>query len=355
MTDPVTPVRSSAQVARRALIVSVVALAVVVAVLALWKIRLILGLFLFGIVVAAAIRPGVEALHARGVPRALGIAVHYAGVCAVAGVLLWLVVPQAVTEVQNAIAAVPETKSEVAREAATSNGIKHDFLVGLEKRLQELPTGPELVGPAVELTRTAVEVIVGIFFLFASAAYWISDRQRVERLLLSTVPASRRQTVRDTWHVIDVKLGAFVRAQLLLILVVGAVLACAFWLIGLPYWMLIGVFAAIVELVPVVGPIIAGALAVGVGLTVSWQLGLTAGFVVLAVRLLEDYFVLPRVLGRFVRLSPLIVLIAVSAAGVLFGGLGVLLAIPLAVVAPTIVEVTLLGREPEQSMPGAAG
>lgn len=349
MDERTLTTRSPAQVARTTLIVSLVALGVVVVAVALWKMRLILGLFLLGMVIASAMRPGVTALHRRGVPRALGVAVHYAAVAVVVGVLLWLVVPRAVTEVQNAIAEFPETKTEVAKEAARSEGLKQDLLKGLERRLSELPTGSELVGPAVELTKTAVELIVGIFFLFASAAYWLFERERVERLVLSALPAARRATVRDTWRLIDLKLGAFVRGQLLLILLVGSVLSFAFWAIGLPYWILIGVFAGIVEIVPVIGPLIAGVLAVGVGLTVSWQLAVTAGLVVLAVRLAEDYLLLPRVLGRVVRLSPLIILISVSAAGVLFGAFGVLLAIPLAVVAATTVEVVLFGRDPKDS------
>ena len=63
-------------------------------------------------------------------------------------------------------------------------------------------------------------------------------------------------------------------------------LSFAFWLIGLPFWLLIGVFAGLVELVPVVGPLAAGALAVGVGLTVSWQTAVAAAGRRLGVRLL---------------------------------------------------------------------
>ena len=63
-------------------------------------------------------------------------------------------------------------------------------------------------------------------------------------------------------------------------MLVGTVLSVAFWAIGLPYWLLIGTFAGLVEIVPVIGPFVAGALAVGVGLTVSWQTALAAGLAV---------------------------------------------------------------------------
>ena len=99
------------------------------------------------------------------------------------------------------------------------------------------------------------------------------------------------------------------RGQLILVAVVATVLSLAFWAIGEPYWILIGAFAGLVEIVPVIGPITAGALAIGVGATASTTVAILAGVVVLVVRLLEDYLVIPRVLGDAVGLTPLVVLV----------------------------------------------
>jgi len=158
--------------------------------------------------------------------------------------------------------------------------------------------------------------------------------------------------VRDTWELIDAKLGAYVRGQAVLIVLVGIVLSLAFWAIGLPYWLLIGAFAGLVEIIPVLGPFAAGALAVGVGLTVSWQTALAAGLAVLGVRLLEDYLVIPRLLGDAVGLTPLVVLVAVTGCGLLFGGFAVILAIPLAAVIATLIDVIVRDKDPaEEDVP----
>jgi predicted PurR-regulated permease PerM len=115
---------------------------------------------------------------------------------------------------------------------------------------------------------------------------------------------------------------------------------------------LIGPVAGLVELVPVLGPLLAGILAVAVGFTASWHTALAAGLVVLGVRLLEDYIVVPRVLGDAVGLSPLIVLVAVAASGIVLGGMAVLLAVPLAAVLGTVVDVALLKKDPaKQDVP----
>jgi predicted PurR-regulated permease PerM len=123
------------------------------------------------------------------------------------------------------------------------------------------------------------------------------------------------------------------------------VLAFSFWLIGLPYYVLLGIFAGVLEVVPVLGPLVAGALAVMIGFTVSWKVALAAGLAVLVVRLIEDYVVVPRVLGDAVGLSPLVVIVSVSAVGILFGGFAVLLAIPLAAAVATLVEVIVRGDD----------
>jgi predicted PurR-regulated permease PerM len=104
--------------------------------------------------------------------------------------------------------------------------------------------------------------------------------------------------------------------------------------------------------VPVIGPLTAGAVAVGVGLTESIQLGVAAGVAVLIVRLLEDYVVIPKVLGEAVGLSPLLVLVSVTATAILFGEAAVLLAIPLAAVLATLVDVIVLDKDPaEEDVP----
>ena len=97
-----------------------------------------------------------------------------------------------------------------------------------------------------------------------------------------------------------------------------------------------------------IGPLVAFAITIGAGLTVSWHLAALAGAILLAVRLAEDYLVTPRVLGGAVGLSPLVVLVSVLATSLLFGAFYVLLAIPLTSLLATIVDVTLRGVEPAE-------
>ena len=336
--------------AERVALSTLIVIAIVALALALWKLKLVLALVFLAFILAAALRPGIDRLGRAGVPRGLGLAIHYLAIAGLLTVALWFVVPRAVDQVQNALGGT--TQAQIHQEAANSKGIKHEVLTAIDKRLREVPKASELLHPAVEVTLKVFEVVLGLFFVLASAAYWIFERDRAVDFVTSFIPRPRRKKVRDTWDLIDLKLGAFVRGQALLIVLVGTVLSVAFWAIGLPYFILIGAFAGLVEIVPVIGPVAAGTLAVAVGATESWHMALAAGICVLGVRLLEDYLIVPKVLGEAVGLSPLLVLVSVTAVGILFGGFAVILAVPLVAVLVTLLDVVVRDVDPaEEDVP----
>jgi predicted PurR-regulated permease PerM len=335
-----------ADTARRAFVATLVAVAVVALALALWKVKIVIALVFLGLIIAAAMRPGVERLAEWRIPRPVGVTLHYVAIVGAIAVLLWLVVPRATDQVDQALGGVPTSRQELNQKAKRTTGIKHEFFAGLNKRLRKLPSAGSVVHMSVSVGTKALEALVGIFFVFATAAYWIFERERAIGFVNSLIARRHRRVVHDTWELIDAKLGAFVRGQLLLIAFVATVLSLAFWAIGVPFWLLLGVFAGIVEIVPVIGPLIASVVAVGVGLTASWHVALAAGIAVLVVRLIEDYVVIPRVMGHVTGLSPLLVLVGVTTVGLLFGGFYVLLATPLVAVLVTLLDVIVRDKDP---------
>jgi predicted PurR-regulated permease PerM len=338
------------QTAQRAAIATLVAGGIIVAALALWKLKLVLGLLFFALIISAAMRPSIEWLERKRVPRGAGLAIHYIAIVGVIAGALAFAVPRALDQVNHALS--PSGKAEIAQAAKKSHGVKHQVLTALQKRLQHLPKKSEIAKPAANAGVKAFEVMIGILFTFATAAYWIFERDKTIDVVCSLLPRPKRKLVRDTWDLIDAKLGAFVRGQLLLIVLVGTALSLLFWAIGEPYWILVGTFAGLVEVVPVIGPLAAGALAVAVGFTSSFQVAALAAACVLGVRLLEDYLVMPKILGEAVGLSPLLVLVSVTAVGILFSGWAVLFAVPIAAVVVTLFDVILRDLDPaEEELP----
>jgi predicted PurR-regulated permease PerM len=334
--------------AKRAAISTLVVIAIVAAALALWKLKVIIALIFLGVTIAAAMRPGIDRLAAWHVPRSVGLLIHYVALFGLVALLLWLAVPRALSQVESALGTtgIPTKASDLQEATKNAHGIKRKILESLQNRLQHLPKASKVFESGFSVGLKAFEILIALFFTFATAAYWIFERDRTIDFVASLLPRPKRKKMRDTWKLIDLKLGAFVRGECLLILFVGFVLSLLFFAIGLPYWLLIGAFAGVVEIVPVIGPLAAGALAVGVGLTVGPSTALWAGLCVLGVRLAEDYLVVPRVLGDATGLSPLLVLVSVTAVGILFGGFAVILAVPLAAVLGTLVDVIVRDRDP---------
>ncbi len=336
---------------KRAALVTLVVIGLIALSLALWKLRLVVGLVFAAMIIAAAIRPSVDRLASMRVPRVAGVLLHYALLLGLIAVGLSFAVPAALHQIDHALSA--SGKAQIAHAANHSSGIKHDVLVALQKRLKHLPKASHFVGPAVSAGKVAFELLIGAFFTFAAAAYWIFERDKTIDLVASLLPRPKRKKMRDTWHLIDLRLGAFVRGQVLLIILVGTVLSLVFWAIGEPYWILVGAFAGLLEVIPVIGPLSAGIIAVAVGLTSSVTVAILAAACVLAVRLVEDYVVMPKVLGEAVGLSPLLVLVSVTSIGILFSGWAVLFAVPIAAVAVTLFDVILRDLDPAEEEPPA--
>ena len=178
--------------ARKSFIATLVAVLVIAGALALWHLKVLVALLLLALVISSAMRPGVEFLHRHRIPRALGVAIHYVAFLAVIAFLLWLIVPRALDQVESAVGTIPTSAQDVAQAAKHSHGIKHEILVGLQHRLERLPQGTGLIHPAVTYGRQALEILVGIFFTFAVAAYWIFEKERAQTLILSLVRRKNR-------------------------------------------------------------------------------------------------------------------------------------------------------------------
>jgi predicted PurR-regulated permease PerM len=310
---------------------------VLAAALALWAARTIVLLLFLAYTLAAAIDPGVARLARWGVPRAVAVAAHFAVAAGLVGLLLWLAVPLALDQTQHALEARPQVGAN-----GTFESIRDQALSKLEHGLLNVSSQDTAVSAVVD----TLSVLAGIAFVVAATVYWLFERDRLVALVLALVPHEKRRTLRDTWLLIDLKLGAVIRTKLLLVLITSTVLSLAFWLIGLPYFLLVGLFAGVVEILPVIGPLLAGLIAVAAGLTVSWQLALAAAAVVYGFRILQDYVINPHFFGHAVHLPPLVVLIAVSAIALLLGPLWVPLAVPLTAVAATLLDVLVWKQDP---------
>jgi predicted PurR-regulated permease PerM len=308
----------------------------------LWRVRSIVILLLLALTFAAAIRPGVEWLTRRRVPQSVAIGVFFFGVLGLFALFFWLAVPPALHQIGEALA----QRDGTGRAAAQSTGIRHDVLAWVNTQLHQLPSGSQILHPVAAYGHKATDAVVAVFFTLAATWYWVSERDRMIDLLSRMAPEAKREKARQTYLAIDRRLGSYTRLKFIMVFVIGAVLSAGFYLVGLNYWLLVGGFVSLVEIVPVIGPLVGAILVVAVGLPQSVHVAALALLVMVAVREFQSYVINPHLMGHSVGLSPLVTLVSVSVVGLVFGGLAVVLAIPVTSAVATLIDVFVLDHDP---------
>jgi predicted PurR-regulated permease PerM len=328
-------------VARTWAVVTLVSGSIVVAAVVLWALRTVLVLMLVAFTIAVGMRKSVEWLRGRGVPASVAILLHYAVLLGLLALVLVFVVPAALDEVRAALGAVPPSPTDVHERVQGSSGVRREVLSAVERALRRAPTQSQLVHPLVQAGRTILTIAGGVAFTLAVAAYWLVERERALRLIGELLSPAKRQVVLDTWLEVELRLGAYLRGVSIMVVLVSTVLSACYFLLGVPYPLLLGPFSGVIEIVPIVGPLLAGVAAIGVALTVSVRLALETTLVFIGFRLIQDYVINPRVIGGAVDLPPLLVLLSASTVGVALGPAAVALATPLAAICVTVAEVAL--------------
>jgi predicted PurR-regulated permease PerM len=317
------------------------AIAVAAVAFGLWKVRTVVIMLLLALTFAAAIRPGVEWLHRRRVPQPVAILFFLLIVIGVVFFFFWVAIPPALHQVGHALNIAGATGGTVPQ----GGGFKHDVLVWLQEHLHELPTGSQLLHPVATFGHKATTVVVWTLFTIAATWYWVSERDRMIDLLTLLAPEAKREKARATYLEIDRRLGSYTRLKFLMVFAIGAVLSFGFYLVGLNYWLLLGGFVSLIEIVPVIGPIIGSILVLAVGLPQSVHVGVLSLLVLVVVREFQSYVINPHVMGHSVGLSPLVTLVSVVVVGILFGAFAVILAIPVTSAVATLIDVFVLDHE----------
>ena len=202
-----------------------------------------------------------------------------------------------------------------------------------------------LSGQAVPIITQTVELVAQFVLFLIATFYLLLEMDRIGPALVKIFPRRYRLEVLPLLREINQVLGAYIRGQLLLIVIMAGVTWVALTILGVRYALVLGVVTGVLEIFPLVGPVTAASLAALTALfqptaSFGWT-NLTLAIVVIVVytvlRYAEDYLVVPHVIGSIVALHPLVVIFALICGGALAGMLGLLLAVP------TVAMLRILG------------
>jgi len=191
------------------------------------------------------------------------------------------------------------------------------------------------------IAQTIGSLISGVAFgvsILIISFYLTLSQEGVGRFLRAVLPEKVEDPVLRVYYRSKKKIGRWFQAQMLLSLVVGTLVLLGLWALGVKYAFVIGLFAAVFEIMPVVGPIFSGAVGTLIALSSSLSLGLYAMLLFIIVQQLENNLLVPLFMKKAVNIHPVVALFAIMAGYQLFGVIGMVIAVPTSVVIQDVIE-----------------
>ncbi len=280
----------------------------------------------------------------RHIPRSAAILVIYGTVLGLLAALAATVVPPLAAQAQQLWTDLP-ARLELLQVTLVEWGV-----VPVGTSLGELVKRAPMAGSAdaVSALLMALWGIVGGLFgvvtVLLLTFYFLVDSENLFNLLVRLFPSAQRQRVAKVGELVAVKISAWLGGQILLGFIIGITSAIGLAILGVPYFFVLAVVAGIGEMIPMVGPLLAAVPTVAVALTVSPTLGAaTAGFC-WAIQIIENNFLVPKVMSQQVGLSAITVIIALIIGSSLLGLPGALLAVPTAAILQVLFEELVLAE-----------
>jgi predicted PurR-regulated permease PerM len=290
--------------------------------------------------------------RSRRLPRAAAIAVVYmllAAGAATGATILW---PAAAAQIDDAIASAPKyTESFHSWERGWTRYYER-LRIPLELRHSIDQSVLGAGDTAVAYARGSLFAVAGaladlpwLALVPVFAFLLLKDAARIRRTFLTALPHEVQLRGHRLFDALNQTLAAYVRAQLIACVVVGVLCGVGFAVLGVPYAVLLGFLAALMEFIPLVGPLVVAAIAVVIAALHDPMLAVWTAVFLTVLRVVQDYVIYPRLIGRNIHLHPLVVILAVLA-GVELGGIaGIFVAVPLVALAVVLVRHWLDWRD----------
>jgi predicted PurR-regulated permease PerM len=329
--------------------------------LLLYLARDVLGPFVIAGVLAYILSPLVDKIAERtGIRRGIAALLVFLAILTLLGLLIWLLEARLAAEIRGLRAEGPSIVESVVNRLTGGQTVSvlgqqltpEELAIRIDESLRT--TTADLIGSpgeALHVARVALEWSLRLILGLVALAYLLIDGHRLGGFLVRFVPPEHRVHVRAVAGEIHQVLGRFLQGQLLLVAIMSTVTYVVLeWVFHLPFALPIAVATGFLEVIPLLGPLAAGAIASSVGFAHGGlsEAGLIA-LTYLILRQIEDQLVMPIVVGRTVHLHPLVTIFAVLTGERVAGALGALLAVPVAAAIRVILEYAYPPDESEDA------
>jgi predicted PurR-regulated permease PerM len=299
----------------------------------------LLLILLVAIVFAEGMRPLVNRLAEARLPRPLAIAAMYVGFIAVLALLITLLVQPIINEASSLARNFPSYQASIQ---STVTSWQHALNLGGSGSPNIGSTLAGSLDTAKNVLLTIggyiVGVLVNLILVLVIGFLWLVSSDRLKRFVVDLLPVRHQNLAADVFREMGQRMGGFLRATAINMVVVGVLTGLACLALGLPSSVLLGIFAGLTAAIPLVGPFLGIVPPLLLGLTLGPAHAVLVLVVLLIVQLVDANFVVPQVMNRVVALPALAVVVSLLIGGALEGLIGALLAVPVA----SALQVVLL-------------
>lgn len=324
-----------------------VAIVVVLGILLLGAVEHVLAPFIAAIITAYLFNPLVTWLERQAkMGRALWIAVLYViAFLLLYGLVTWIW-PRLVEQTRGLAAAAPDLVSQIQTFFAGREQIElGGFVINLAPLEDQLISvvrdlGTRLSGSVPGLVFSALETVIFVLVYLIITFYLLLQAGQLKQWATNLIPAPYQAEIGGLGTQIDQVFSAYIRGQLILIVVMSVLLYIPLYILQVPYALVIAITSGVLEILPIIGPWSAAGIAMTVaffqpdvpfGLS-NLTLAALLGIIYFVLRQIEDHFIIPQVMGPLVRLHPAVVIFAILAGGAIAGAFGLFISIPVAAV-----------------------
>lgn len=287
----------------------------------LWEIKAILAALFIAFIITSSLHPVVNFLRQNRVPKILAVLISYISVLVILGLLIFPLLPFTISQIQSLIEVLPK----LINNASLAFGFNID---ASQVRSFIGSSAESWGGNAFSLTGRIFGNLFLTLTVFIVSLYLMIDFEKIEKSVATLFSKTHEEKVITTVRQIQVKLGAWLRGQIVLSLTIGVITYVALYFLGIPYALPLALLAGFLEIIPTLGPILSAIPAVIVALTISPAMALVIVGVYSGIQVAENNLLVPQIMKKAVGLNPVVIILAVLVGGSIMGVIGALLAIP---------------------------
>ena len=324
----------------------ILTLGAVMGVRLLVELKTVLLLFFVAVLFASALSRPAAVLERRGVPRGLAVALVQAFGILTVGALLWFVVPPLVGQLATFADRLPSYVDRVHQLRGRYDVVRRHYpeLASFDNQISEIAgrLASHIGSRLVDLPTTSASIVFDLVTIYVLATLIVTRREHLLEGLLVLVSPSKRPQTRAVMVKVWWRLGAYLRAKVIVMLIVGVLMYIALVALGVPFAVPLAVLVAFGELVPTIGPWIARIPLLSIAAFEGWK---TLAFTFVASVIIEDlkaYVISPRIQGQQLNIDPLLVVLSVLIGSALMGAPGAFIAVPFAAMLQVIFEEVVL-------------